>query len=172
MSVSNNTLPDAVNALLPPRIEPTGPLLLAGLREPLDEQAAQKIPQLWQRLATCWEQIPQRVGNADYGVCIHLQGHEYYYMAGCAVWDFTGLPATFSAFIIPSQTYAVFTHPGSVHNIRATIDTAFDKWLPGSGYQHATAAENALHFFERYGKAFNSATGEGDIEIWLPVIHL
>lgn len=166
MNASNNTLPDCE---LVPRIEHAGPLLIAGLREPLDAQAAEKIPQLWQRLTSCRNEIPQQTGNADYGVCIHLQGHEYYYMAGCAVWDFTGLPDTFSPFIIPSQTYAVFAHAGPVTRIRATIDMAFDHWLPASGYQQATAADNALHFFERYGDAFDPYTGEGDIEIWLPI---
>jgi AraC family transcriptional regulator len=169
MNDSNNTLLDS-NAALSPRFETAGPLLIAGLREPLDERAAQKIPQLWQRLVACWDEIPQRVGITDYGLCIHLQGHEYYYMAGCAVWDFTGLPEIFSPFIIPSQTYAVFTHEGHVNHIRDTIGFAFDQWLPNSNYRHATAPENALHFFERYGEKFDPKIGEGDVEIWLPVI--
>lgn len=168
MNDSNSTLLD-VKAALSPRFETTGPLLIAGLREPLDEHAAQKIPHLWQRLVACWDEIPQRVGVTDYGLCIHLQGHEYYYMAGCAVWDFTGLPDTFSPFIIPSHTYAVFTHEGHINRIRDTIDYAFDQWLPGSHYRHATAHENALHFFERYGEKFDPQAGEGDVEIWLPV---
>jgi len=170
MNDSNSTLLN-VNTALSPRFETAGPLLIAGLREPLDEHAAQKIPQLWQRLVACWDAIPQRVGATDYGLCIHLQGHEYYYMAGCAVWDFAGLPETFSPFIIPSQTYAVFTHEGHVNYIRNTIGFAFDQWLPNSGYRHASASENALHFFERYGENFNPHTGEGDVEIWLPVMR-
>lgn len=171
MNDSNNTLlePNA-NAVLQPRFESSGPLLIAGLREPLDEHAQHKIPQLWQRLMACWDEIPQRVGSADYGLCIHLQGYEYYYMAGCTVWDFAELPETFSPFIIPSQTYAVFTHEGRINNIRDTIGYAFDQWLPNSNYRHASAPENALHFFERYGEKFNPQIGEGNVEIWLPVV--
>jgi AraC family transcriptional regulator len=169
MNDSNNILLDS-SAGLSPRFETAGPFLIAGLRELLDEHAAQKIPQLWQRLVACWDNIPQRVGTADYGLCIHLQAEEYYYMAGCAVWDFTGLPETFSPFIIPSQTYAVFTHQGHINRIRETIGFAFDQWLPNSDYQHATGPENALHFFERYGEKFDPKIGEGDVEIWLPVI--
>lgn len=172
MNDSNSTLLEPnPNAVLQPRFETAGPLLIAGLREPLDEHAAQKIPQLWQQLVACADEIPQRVGSADYGLCIHLQGYEYYYMAGCAVWDFTGLPETYSGFIIPSQSYAVFTHAGHVSCIRNTIDFIFDQWLPNSNYRHGTATENALHFFERYGEQFNPQIGEGDIEIWLPVIN-
>lgn len=169
MNVFNNTSADTTTTFLQPRIEQAGPFLIAGLREPLDANAPQKIPQLWQQLTGCWDEITQRVNTVGYGLCIHLQNHEYYYMAGCSVWDFTELPESLSPFIIPSQTYAVFTHNGSVLNIRDTIDFAFDKWLPTSGYQHATAAENALHFFERYGETFDPHTGSGDIEIWLPV---
>lgn len=169
MSDSNNISVDAKSTFAAPRIEQAGPLLVAGLREPLDQNAAQKIPYLWQQLTGGWDQIAQRVGNVGYGVCIHLRNHEYYYMAACAVWDFTGLAEPFSPFIIPSQTYAVFSHAGSVETIRTTIDFVFDQWLPTSGYQHVIAMENSLHFFERYGEAFDPHTGTGDIEIWLPI---
>lgn len=171
MSDANNILPDTSNSVAAPRIEQAGPLLVAGLGEPVDDQAAEKIPQLWQRLVACWDEIPQRVGPADYGLCIRLNEHDYYYMAACSVWDFTGLPEKFSPFIIPSQTYAVFEHKGSIQFIRNTIDFAFDQWLPASGYQHSVAQEYSLHFFERYGEQFNPQTGEGDVEIWLPVIN-
>ncbi len=171
MNDSNSTLlePDA-SAVLSPHFVTAGPLLIAGLREPLDANAAQKIPQLWQELVACWDDIPQRVGAADYGLCIRLNDHEYYYMAGCSVWDFTGLPEKFSPFIIPSQTYAVFNHVGSVQFICKTVEAIFDQWLPRSAYLHQAPRENALHFFERYGEQFDPITGEGDIEIWLPVI--
>lgn len=170
MNDTNNTLLDTSTDVAAPRIEQAGPLLVAGLRELLDEQAAEKIPQLWQRLVTCWDDIPQRVGPADYGICIRVNECEYYYMAACAVWDFSGLPEKFSPFIISSQTYAVFEHKGSVKSLCKTIDFAFDQWLPQSGYQHSVEQEYSLHFFERYGEQFNPQTGEDDIEIWLPII--
>ena len=166
---ATNTLPDTSTSVSQPRIEHAGPLLIAGFREPLDEHAQQKIPQLWQRLVANWDQIPQRMPPPDYGLCIHLKNHEYYYMAGVAVWDFDELPTIFSPFIIPSQRYAAFAHQGNVKDICTTIDFAFDQWLPQSGYRHATATENSLHFFERYGEKFDPQTGEGDIEIWIPI---
>lgn len=171
MNDSNSILPDMASSFSAPRIEQAGPLLVAGLRELVDEQAAEKIPQLWQSFAACWDEIPQRVGPADYGLCIRLSESEYYYMATCSVWDFTGLPNKFSPFIIPSLTYAVFEHKGSVQFIRNTINFAFDQWLPQSGYQHSVPQEYSLHFFERYGEQFNPQTGEGDVEIWLPIIN-
>lgn len=169
MNDSNNILLDPTSAIVPVRLEQTGPLLMAGLREPLDESTAHKIPLLWRQLTSQWQSIKQRVGAEAYGLCIHLQGPSYYYMASCAVWDFAELPAEFSAFIIPSQAYAVFTHDGSVQSIRTTIGFAFDQWLPQSGYRHASPADNTLHFFERYGEQFDPHTGKGEIEIWLPI---
>lgn len=169
MNDSNHTSPDMNTTCTQPRIEQAGPLLIAGLREILDENAAQKIPQLWQRLVDNWDQIPQRMPPPDYGLCIKLKDQEYYYMAGCAVEDLTGLPDTFAAFIIPSQTYAAFPHQGHVSNICNTVAFIFDKWLPTSCYTHSSALENSLHFFERYGENFDPQKGEGDIEIWLPI---
>lgn len=171
MNDSNNTLlePNA-SAVLTPRFVTAGPLLIAGLREPLDENAAQKIPALWQQLLVYWNDIPQRVSDVGYGLCISVDNKEYYYMAGCAVWDFNDTPAPLSPFIIPSQHYAVFTHAGNISSIHDTIDYAFDQWLPTSSYSLTPKDHNSLHFFERYGENFNPATGLGEIEIWLPII--
>lgn len=170
MNDSNNTLlKPNTSAALAPRFVTAGPLLIAGLREQLDEHAAQKIPALWQRLLVLWNDIPQRVSDVGYGLCISVDSQEYYYMAGCAVWDFTDTPASLSHFIIASQHYAVFTHAGNVSSIRNTIDYAFDQWLPTSGYVLTSKDHNSLHFFERYGEDFNTSTGFGEIEIWLPV---
>jgi len=169
MNDSNSTLREPV-AALSPRIEAAGPLLIAGLRIPLDAQAAQKIPQLWNEFVASQHTLAQRVGEVNYGLCVHAHGYEYQYLAACAVWDFNGLPDRFSAIVIPAQQYAVFAHRGSVANIKATIDFAFDQWLPDAPYRHATGAENTVHFFERYGEQFDPLTGTGDIEIWLPLL--
>ncbi len=168
MNDSNNIL-DNPELLAAPRIEQAGPLLIAGLREPLDQDFQRKIPQLWQRLVACWDQIPHRSGPQDYGICIHLRADEYCYMAGCGVADFTGLPDTFSAFIIPSQTYAIFPHQGHIQHICKTLDFIMDTWLPQSAYRHGAEDENSLHFLERYGEQFDPEKGEGDVEIWVPV---
>lgn len=133
MNDSNNISADMKQALIEPRIEQAGPLLVAGLREPLDQNAAQRIPKLWQQLTSGWDLITQRVDNVGYGVCIHLRDHEYYYMAACTVWDFTGLDASLSPFIIPSQTYAVFSHSGSVQTIRTTLILHLTNGYPHPG---------------------------------------
>jgi AraC family transcriptional regulator len=164
MNASNNILCN-----LQPTFISSGPLLLIGLRELMDEQAAQKIPLLWQELQNHRSLFPRPPSSINYGLCIHLSGYEYSYMAAWAVEDFDELPEGLSPHIIPSQHYAVFNHPGHVSAIRSTMDFIFNQWLPQSDFVHAATQANAVHFFERYGEGFNPQTGEGDIEIWLPV---
>jgi AraC family transcriptional regulator len=157
-----------------PRIVALPPLLLAGLRIPLDETAQQAIPNLWQRFATYLGKIPEQQSNAAYGLCLNSQtygANPWIYMAACAVADLSDLPAELSPLILPSQRYAVFEHKKHLSQIRETINQAFDQWLPTSGFQLASKADSTLHFFERYGEDFNPVTGWGEIEIWLPIEH-
>lgn len=153
-----------------PRFVDLPPLLVAGMREPLSEQSAQTIPLLWQKFAPYIGQIPYQRGGTAYGLCVRSSessnGH-YYYMAGCEVSEFGNLPADLSPFIVPAHKYAVFTHADHVSAIKNTIDYAFDQWLPTSGFQHNP---QSIHFFERYGEAFDPVTGVNDMEIWLPLM--
>ena len=88
-------------------------------------------------------------------------------MAGCAVSEFDSLPPELSPLIIPSQRYAVFIHNHHVSRIRETIDVVFDEWLPHCAYQHSN---QSVHFFERYDENYNSQTGLGGMQVWLPIV--
>lgn len=145
-----------------------GPLIIAGLCEPLTQNSHETIPLLWQQLAKRTIEIPNRINSVGYGLCLNNGTTDFYYMAGYAVWDFAGLPPGIHHTLLPAQRYAVFSHPAHVTQIRDTIDAAFD-CLPGSGYALDSKPENALHFLEYYGENFNPETGLGDIEIWLPI---
>lgn len=168
MNDFNNTLPDTHSTLSMRFIE-AGPLLIAGLCEPLTTNSHETIPLLWQQLARRIAEIPDRIDSVGYGLCINNRG--YHYMAGYAVWDVANLPPGIHHAILPAQHYAVFSHPGHVIHIRNTIDEVFDHWLPNSDYTLNISSSSPLHFFERYGKEFNPITGTGDIEIWLPIQH-
>ena len=65
---------------------------------------------------------------------------------------------------IPEQKYAVFTHSEHISTIRRTVNTIWNHWLPISGMKAADAPS-----FERYDEAFDPATGNGGLEIWVPV---
>lgn len=163
MSDLNNTLP---KQSLSVRFSHAGPLLIAGLCEPLTSESHKSIPRLWQQLARRSDEIPHCVNSVGYGLCIN--NHGFHYLAGHAVWDFADLSPGINHITLPAQTYGIFSHSGNVTEICNTIDEIFDSWLPQSGYTLNTT-DSPLHFFERYGEAFDPASGLGDIEIWLPL---
>ena len=74
------------------------------------------------------------------------------------------LPREFQRVRIPEQKYAVFTHGEHISTIRRTVGTIWNHWLPASGMKAADAPN-----FERYGEQFDSVTGNGGLEIWVPV---
>ena len=65
---------------------------------------------------------------------------------------------------IPEQKYAVFTHRDHISTIRRTVNTIWNHWLPASGLKAADAPN-----FERYDDNFDPLTGNGGLEIWVPV---
>ena len=78
--------------------------------------------------------------------------------------DFSDLPREFARVRIPEQKYAVFTHRDHISTIRRTVNTIWNQWLPASGLKAADAPN-----FERYDVTFDPVTGNGGLEIWVPV---
>jgi AraC family transcriptional regulator len=148
-----------------PRIIDGNPLLIAGLREPV--QSVAKIPELWQRAMAY--KFPHRVGRADYGLCFDCMSDNFEYLAGVEVSDFSGLPAELGRTSIPAQKYAVFSHRDHVSQLSRTIEKIMSDWLPNSGYQLTRTTPESPDFFERYTEEFNPQTGTGGIEVWIPV---
>jgi AraC family transcriptional regulator len=156
----------ALDHLKPPRFE-TGPaLLVAGIGERINQDNnGAGIPSQWQRFHQTIGNVPGRIGKVAYGVCCNGDdAGNFDYIAGVEVTDFSDLPHEFQSVRIPEQRYAVFTHPDHVSTIRRTINTIWNQWLPGSGMKAADAS-----CFERYGEKFDPATGNGGLEIWIPV---
>ncbi|MGA8594735.1 MAG: GyrI-like domain-containing protein, partial [Bryobacteraceae bacterium] len=60
--------------------------------------------------------------------------------------------------------YLVFAHRDHVSTIRQVWSTIWNKALPESGYKPAEGPE-----LERYSEEFDSATGNGGFEIWIPI---
>lgn len=156
----------ALDHLKPPRFETSKPLLVAGLGERIthDNQGA-GIPNQWQRFHQSVDDIPGRIGKLAYGVCCNGDdAGNFDYIAGVEVTDFSDLPREFSRVRIPEQKYAVFTHAEHISTIRRTVNTIWNHWLPMSGMKAADAPN-----FERYDEKFDPVTGDGGLEIWIPV---
>ena len=100
-----------------------------------------------------------------YGVCCNGDDSgNFDYIAGVEVSDFSDLPREFARVRIPEQRYAVFTHAEHISTIRRTVNTIWNHWLPASGLKAADAPN-----FERYDEKFDPVTGNGGLEIWVPV---
>ena len=161
--VMDSTLLDNLKA---PRFQTSKPLLVAGIAERCThENGGAGIPNQWQRFHQKVDDIPDRVGKVAYGVCCNGDDSgNFDYIAGVEVADFSDLPREFARVRIPEQKYAVFTHSEHISTIRRTVNTIWNHWLPVSGFKAADAPN-----FERYDEQFDPATGNGGLEIWIPV---
>jgi AraC family transcriptional regulator len=154
-----------IDNLQAPRFETSKPLLVAGLGERYTWESGAAIPGQWHRFHQSVADIPERIGQVAYGVCCNGDdAGNFDYIAGVEVPDFSDLPREFSRVRIPEQKYAVFTHRDHISTIRRTITTIWNEWLPASGLKAADAPN-----FERYDQNFDPLTGNGGLEIWIPV---
>jgi AraC family transcriptional regulator len=154
-----------IENLGPPRFETGKPLLVAGIGERYNLENGAGIPSQWQRFHQVMGDIPHRIGKAAYGVCCNGDdAGNFDYVAGVEVSDFSDLPRPFFRVRIPEQRFAVFTHRDHISTIRRTINTIWNQWLPASGLKVADAPN-----FERYDEKFDPVTGNGGLEIWVPV---
>jgi AraC family transcriptional regulator len=161
--VMDSTLLENLKA---PRFETSKPLLIAGIAERCThENSGAGIPNLWHQFHQSVDHLPARIGKVAYGVCCNGDdAGNFDYVAGVEVADFSDLPREFSRVRIPEQKYAVFTHSEHISTIRRTVNTIWNHWLPASGMKAADAPN-----FERYDEKFDPATGNGGLEIWIPV---
>jgi AraC family transcriptional regulator len=158
----DSTITDNLQA---PRFATGKPLLIAGIGERYNCESAAGIPGQWQRFHQSVQNIPGRIGQVAYGVCCNGDdAGNFDYIAGVEVSDFSDLPREFTSVRIPEQKYAVFSHRDHISTIRRTINTIWNQWLPASGLKAADAPN-----FERYDEKFDPLTGNGGLEIWIPV---
>src|SRR6266566_698754 len=160
--VMDSTVIDNLQA---PRFQTGKAFLVAGIGERYTCESSAGIPGQWQRFHQTVANIPGRIGKVAYGVCCNGDdAGNFDYIAGVEVSDFSDLPREFSRVRIPEQKYAVFTHREHISTIRRSVSTIWNHWLPASGFTVADASN-----FERYDENFDPLTGNGGLEIWVPV---
>jgi len=159
------TMQETLIQLAPPRFVDGKALLIAGLGERYDFEGNAGIAAQWQRFVPHLGRIAGQVGKTAYGVCCNSDdAGNFDYVCGVEVADFSGIPKDWARLRIPEQRYVVFTHAEHISRIRSTWHTIWNTWLPQSGHQVVDAP-----FFERYDEGFDSGTGDGGCEIWLPI---
>ncbi len=151
--------------LEPPRFENSRGMLIAGIVERYNCEHLGGIASQWQRFLPHFDHVPGQTGHIAYGVIYNSDGGgNIDYLTGVEVTDFSALTAEWARLRIPATRYAVFRHRDHVSSVRATIFTILNKWLPESGHQVLDAPE-----LERYGEEFDSRSGTGGFEIWIPI---
>jgi len=152
-------------ALDPPRFENGKAMIIAGPCETYTYASRVNIPDQWRRFAPQLGTIPGQVGKTSYGVCWNPEhGRGFDYLTGVEVSDAKQLPPGYSQVSLPAQRYVVFTHNKHVSKIPDTLEALWTKWLPNSALQVADSP-----WFERYTEAFDPQTGQGGMEIWVPL---
>lgn len=149
----------------PPRFENGERLLVAGLAERYSCEASAAIPSQWQRFAPHLSHIPRQIRGAVYGVfCNDDDAGNFDYVCAVGVKDFSGISKSWTCLRIPEQCYAAFRQMEHISTVRSVWNTILNHWLPTSGYQAVDAPA-----FERYDNHFNSKTGLGGFEVWIPI---
>lgn len=153
----------------PPSFEAGRLMLVAGLCQTYaGSDSGAGIPAQWQKFARYLGQTKGQIGQTTYGVCYNTDDEANMdYLAGVEVRDFASLPPEFTHLRIPPQRYAVFFHAGHVSAIRGTWNSIWNEWLPKSGHCAVDAP-----LFERYGERFDPASGNGGVELWVPIQNL
>jgi AraC family transcriptional regulator len=157
---------ESIGTTVPPiRFERADVLLIAGIGHRYTCETSAGIPAQWQRFLPHLGTVQGQVGRTAYGVRSNSDDEgSFDYTCGVAVSGFSDVPSDCSRLRIAAQKYAVFSHREHISTIRSTWSTIWNKWLPESGHQLVDAPD-----FERYGEEFDSHTGIGGLEIWVPI---
>lgn len=140
--------------------------LVGGLNASYTMETRTRIPQQWNHFAPRIGSVPGQVGGDSYGVSWNFKADsDFQYLAGVAIADAALLPADLTSVVLPAGRYAVFQHSGHVSTMARTLDTIWSKWVPKCGLNISPGP-----CFERYTTEFNSCTGLGGMELWIPLL--
>ncbi|RZZ88200.1 AraC family transcriptional regulator [Pseudoxanthomonas winnipegensis] len=123
----------------------------------------QGIPSQWQALYT--HPFAQPPSGTAFGVfCNGASDGSFDYLAGFERRDARDPSAGLTRLTLPARRYAVALHRGHISAIRRTWRVFVGDWLPRSGLPVAEAPD-----FEKYSDDFDTRTGIGDVELWMPL---
>ncbi len=147
------------------RIEKSGELKFAGLAEHVKYSQMQNIASQWQRFMPHYGEIEDKAHPIPAGVSTNLDDEGIFdYVCAVQVKRFSTLPKGLVQLTVPAQTYAVFRHTAHVSEIGQTFRAIWNDWSPKAGKAIADGA-----CIERHMETFDTRTGFGGVEIYVPV---
>jgi AraC family transcriptional regulator len=148
-----------------PRLTYEPEIRIIGLSAHYSYDAMAGIPGQWQRFMTCAASIPNRRPGIPIGVATNVDADgSFDYICAVEVAAFAVTPPECIRLRIPAHRYAVFEHLAHVSTIQQTYAAIWDEWLPS----HQLASSDAPSI-ERHKETFDPRTGDGGVDIWIPV---
>jgi AraC family transcriptional regulator len=153
-----------------PRIVRRPAFRVVGMAGQFTPATTSRVPVLWESfVAAPIASVPHRRGHHTLGVCAAADATaaepaSFTYVAAVEVERIDDVPSGLIALTIPECTYAVFTHSGHISRLPDTVKQVFGEWLPSSPYAHVPTPD-----FELYDERWDPTTGEGDIDIYVPI---
>lgn len=158
-----------------PRIVEIDDIKVAGLRceTTLRDNV---IPELWQRFTKIIDTIPNKAMDArTFGICecspsvssIYSMNKDalFHEVASVEVSSFDGIPDSVVKKTIIGGKYAVFTHKGSLVNLKKTFDYIWSTWMIGSRVQIDDRED-----FELYDDRFKGYYHpDSELDIYIPI---
>ncbi|MFL4597843.1 helix-turn-helix domain-containing protein [Stenotrophomonas maltophilia] len=144
-----------------PRLLDTPAFQVAGIGMRHTRDSGGAIPGQWAQLNREWP-APAPI---SFGVCCNSDDEGGFdYIAALPASALSTVPAHWQRVAVPARRYLVAWHGGHISSIRSTWFWLLDQYLPGTGLSLADAPD-----LERYDTRFDEHTGNGGVEIWLPV---
>lgn len=122
------------------------------------------IPEQWQFFAEMLPSVCKEPNPNTFGVIYNSSDDSFDYLSGIEDSQYMEGAGSIVKLDLAPQKYLVFDHSGHVANVRETCAAIWSNWLPNSDFKVVEAP-----WFERYGESFNPVTGNGGLEIWIPV---
>lgn len=149
---------------LKPRFENRPSAFLAGIRRyHLFANATADIPQQWLEFNELRKSANPTLSDVSYGLVCGSDDVGFEYMCAIEVPSFEGLDESVGRLKLYDHPYIVLNHTGHISTIKNTWNSVW-QWLAASSYKSAHAPP-----FERYDERFNSVTGSGEVELWIPI---
>jgi len=150
-----------------PAIERRGPLALAGLQVSYAPSARGDIPAQWRRFAFHIGAVPGQIGATAYGAILLDRGERnvFTYMSAVEVAEKAAIPRPFVKLRIDAPSFAVFRHEGNVIAIHETVRAAY-RAFPAL---FENKRSSCVDFLERYDERFDFETGDGGVDIMIPL---
>jgi AraC family transcriptional regulator len=159
-----------MTTLAEPRYEKRDSFLIAGLTQRFTPDTMSNIANIWQRFAPHIGKVAGQAGKITWGAISNFTDVEAFdYMAAVEISPSAGLPPNLDVIIIPALTYAVFAHTGRVSGLKETIEAIWRDWQPNSPRAMKSPRPGIPSLIERYNESFKHKTGEGEVEVWVPV---